>query len=433
MEISTALSLGSLALGGADMPVPDPQPQGLEPLANVLDAPQIVILGASIMEGAFDTGGTVHPHIAAWAAAMGITGTLTSYAVAGHTIAGTQGQLALAKSDLMASEGQNLYVVHTGGNNVSANRPYPGGSSGFEADYDALITAAQQGGDRIIPLPLTFRHYGNTVTPGVNEEDGSAPYNDQILLPRIGTHAPDWMGAGRPHIDPYGFAKANPDLINSDGIHGYGHTIAQYILSRLIGRALGRTQGDSRAGSGLIFDLKSGVPQNYLPGAVNRIKAYPNAAGYPVSIGAVRDSGADVDPFVQLDYGGFTNGNSEGAGAGAFARVPDSRFHDAALLGGSIYVQGTDVFTLRLRNLPVGDAVTVTAVASRNTTAVNRKGLLSLTGGESLVLDAATSAVSNQVVFAPVVVPADGELALSLSVDAGSGYGYLSGVGVDFG
>ena len=95
-------------------------------------------------------------------------------------------------------------------------------------------------------------------------------------------------------------------------------------------------------------------------------------------------------------------------------------------------MQGTDVFTLRLRNLPVGDAVTVTVVASRNTTAVNRKGLLALTGGESLVLDAATSAVSNQVVFAPVVVPADGELVLSLSVDAGSGYGYLSGVGVDF-
>ena len=52
--------------------------------------------------------------------------------------------------------------------------------------------------------------------------------------------------------------------------------------------------------------------------------------------------------------------------------------------------------------------------------------------GKLLVLDAATSAVSNQVVFAPVVVPADGELVLSLSVDAGSGYGYLSGVGVDF-
>lgn len=385
------------------------------------------------MEGAFDGGGSVHPHVAAWAAAMGITGTLVSHAVAGHQVADTIGALAAAKSAHAATEGANVYVVHTGGNNVSANRPYPGGNGAFAADYDTLIAAALQGGDQVIPLPLTFRHYANTVVQGVNEAEGSAPYNDQIILPRIAAHAPDWMDAARPHVDPYAFAIANQDLMLADGIHGYGHTIAQFILSRLVARAFGRREADSRAGQGLIFGFAAGVPQDYVPGAINRIGAYPNAAGYPVSIGARTDDGADVDPFVQLSYSGFTNGNTGGDGAGAFARVADTRFHDAALLGGSIYVQGAAVYTLRIGGLPPGDQVTVTAVASRASAATDRKARLVLQGGEALVLDAATSAVSNQVVFAPVVVPASGEIMLEMTVAPGSGYGYLSAVAMDLG
>lgn len=431
MEISTALTLTAPSSTSGDLPLPTPLAQGLSPLANVMDAPKIIILGASIMEGAFGTGGTVHAHVANWANAMGITGTLVSHASSGDQIVDTTAAVSTAKSAHAASEGANLYIVHTGGNNISGDRPYPGGSAGFETDYDALISAVIAGGDRIIPLPLTFRHYGNTVAQGVNEEEGSAPYNDAILLPRIASHAPDWMGATRPHIDPYAFAITNQGLILSDGIHGYGHTIAQYILSRLIGRALGRRETDSRAGQGLVFGFNSGAPQDYTPGAINRVVGYPNGTGYPVGFGAVTDTG-DVDPFLQLTYGSFTNGNSGGDGAGAFGRVADTRFHDAALLGGSLYVQGSTVYTLRIGCLTPGDSVTVTAVASRASVAENRKGLVTLQGAEALVLDAGTSAVSNQVVFAPVTVPATGELVLTLAVDTGSSYGYLSGLALDF-
>lgn len=433
MEIATALSLATPGPGAGDLPVPGPAPAGLAPLSGILDAPVIGILGASIMEGAFGTGGTVDPAIAAWAAAMGITGTLASHASSGDRIADTAAVVSAAKSAHAASEGANLYIVHTGGNDVSANRPYPGGSAGFADDYDALIAAVTQGGDRMIPLPLTFRHYGGTITPGVNEEAGSAPYNDQLILPRIATHASDWMGASRPHIDPYAFSRANTGLINSDGIHGYGHVIAQYILSRLVARALGRAEADSRAGQGLLFRMFGGAPENYLPGAINTAPAYASGTDYNAGIGAVTDDGAEVDPFVMLTHSTFTNGNSGGAGAEAFGRIADSRFHDAALLGGSIYVQGATVYTLRIRCLPPGDSVTLTAAASRNSAASDRRGLLTLNGGEALELDAGTSAVSNQVVFAPVTVPASGDLELTLAVAPGSTYGYLSGVALDFG
>ena len=144
------------------------------------------------------------------------------------------------------------------------------------------------------------------------------------------------------------------------------------------------------------------------------------------------DDGGAVDPFILIRQSAYTNSNAGGAGAGAYGRVADSRLHDPVLLGNSIYVRGADVYTLGLRNLPAGDSVTLTAVASRNSGARDRKALLTLQGGEALVLDAATTAASNQVVFAPVTVPASGALELTMAVDAGSTYGYLSGFALDF-
>ncbi len=432
MDISLSLLPGHAAPDlGVVAPPPAPDP-GLSPLPGILDAPKIVILGASIMEGAFGTGGTVHAHIAAWAAAMGITGTLASHASAGDNIANTAALVPGAKADHAASEGANLYIVHTGGNDVSENRPHPGGATGFAANYDALIAAVTDGGDAMIPLPLTFRHYSGTITPGVNEEDGSAPYNDQILLPRIAATAPDWMGPARPWIDPYAFALANTDLMDSDGIHGYGQAIAHMILGRLIARAQGRRESDSRAGQGLVFRCAPGDPQTHLPGVINKVASYPAGGSRSAGIGAVTDDGSAVDPFILIRQSPYTNSNAGGAGAEAYGRVADSRFHDPALLGNSIYVQGADVYTMGLRNLPPGDSVTLTAVASRNSGAADRKALLTLQGGEALVLDAATSAASNQVVFAPVTVPASGALDLTMAVDAGSTYGYLSGFALDF-
>ena len=424
-------------------PVTVPGPVSPEPIPGILDAANVVILGASIMEGAFAKEPATNPDLAAFAAAIGFTGTLRSYAQSGHVISQTILQHQQAKADLAATEGRNLYVAHTGGNNVSGSRPYPGNAGTFEADYDTLI-ANVTATDTFIPLPLTKRLYGIDAAgypnnPGdviqgnaASEAFGSRPYNDNIIIPRIAQIAPDWLDAeGRPCVDPYAVVDRDPAILLSDGIHGPGFPLATYILSRLAARALGTSEGASRSGRSYVFAPRVMDPKKTRPNAVaNIVGGYGNADPARNFIYGARDTAGVFDGFLVTRTGPCQNGNPAMT-ATAYARLSDPRFHTLQIVGGGIYVQGTQAYPVSFENLTPGDTVRVTCCGLRDATATNRRGNVALTGGQVLTLDAANNVPSNQIVFDPVVVPADGKISLTLTVTPGATYGYLSGVILD--
>ncbi|GAA6189959.1 SGNH/GDSL hydrolase family protein [Litorivita sp. NS0012-18] len=439
MDIGSGYSLSACSLA-QDVSYSGPQP--LAPLAGILDAQKVIIIGASITEAAFETDNVVNANIAAHAAALGFTGTVVSYAQSGDRIAQGIDQAAAAKADHAASEGSNLYIAHIGGNNVSAHRPYPGGEPEFTNQYTTLlsnITAT----DKIVPLPLTKRLYGideagypanpNDVdnTDPNTDQYGSLPYNENAIYPLIDTYAPDWRAAGQvPYVDPYGFIERNPDLLTADGVHGAGHAFARYVLSKVAARALGQGAQDSRAGKTLMYRFSVGAAPTTTIAPINNIIAYANGTGYPVFTGAQFLDGS-VDGHSVLRVGSFNNGGN-GAGADAFARIADSRFHDVDMLSKYIYVQGSNVARITIGGLAVGDTVTATAVAGHSAAWDARLGDLTLNEGEVLTLNPQSDAASNQVVFQPVTVPASGEITFDLAVSAGATYGLLSGLGLDF-
>ena len=454
MDLSLSLIAQTLTRGRTGIPpsgpVPAPTPDPatpLAPLAGILDAPHVVVLGASILEGGMETAGTVKPEVAAYAAAAGFTGTIHSYATGGTKVGGAGGaidQHAQSKVDIPPAASQMLYVVHSGGNNISGARPYPGGADLFEADYTTLMQNIAAGGDRVIPLPLTKRLYGigdagypnnpKDVVQGVPESEkyGSKPYNLAIIHPAIAENAPDWIETdGMPFVDPYAMINADPEMLGPDGVHGPGIALVRYILARIAARARGERASDSRSGRSYLFSPEKGNPNSMALGLVNVVPGYPDGAtNYPVFDGAL-DTAGRFDGFLKVRHGAFTNGTS-GMDSTGYPRLADTRFHDLAVVGNGIYVQGTQRYEMRIEGLVPGERVRVSCCGVRSAGGTGRRATVDLTGGQARELDASNVASSNQVVFDEIAAPADGRLILGVQVAPGSTYGYLHGVLIDF-
>lgn len=434
--ITSVIYSGNSSNGGGG----SQEPAGLTPIPGILDAPNVIVLGASIMDSGFGSGHVLRSSVADYALAAGFTGTLHTRSSSGARIADTQTHLAAvqAEADIAATAGQNLYLVHTGGNNVSAFRPWPGSEAIFSTEYTTLMQQITSSSDLVIPMPLTKRLYTSapTVVHGdsASEENGSKPYNENIIYPAIDTYAPVWRTAGEaPFVNPYEIGDRYPQTVGSDGIHGYFASIARYILSRIAARALGKTKEASRRGTSILYSPEKGEPNNIAIGSVNRFMSWGGGSfqNCPLLYGAITEAG-DFDPFIEVTTNDVFQNASTNAGTGTYARIPDARFHSTDVVNRGIYVQGTKTYQMIFAGLTPGDTLTVSAVGVRNASGTNRRGDLTLSTGQTLTLDASNIATSNQVTFDPVAVPASGEITLSLSVTPGATYGYLHGVMLDF-
>jgi hypothetical protein len=433
--------------GAGDETVPVPGP--LAPIPGILDAPAVVVLGASIMESAFEDAGDVFtPAVAAYGAAAGFTGTFYSYANAGHGLGLTLERAILADTDLAATRGANLYLMHSGGNSIV--RPYANPVE-FGAEYDAVMDQILGNpGDKMIPMPLTLRYYGKdtgyteeySVNPDIPESlaNGSGPFNDNLIIPRIRTRTPEWCEAdARPFVDPYAVGGRHPWVIGSDGIHGYGASLARFILARVSARARGLRPGVSRSGKAFVYAIRAGDPKQDAIGPVNTFYGFPNNAtqNNPLLYGAISADGI-FDPFIELwRPRGLSSSGGSGVATDAATRVADARLHGTL----DMYLtmkeaSAEDPFELNLGDLVPGDVMTLKACGTRASTASNRKVTLALTVGgvtQTLVMDAASNVASNMVTFDPVTIPADGRATLTAVTTVAGGFGYLSGILIDFG
>ncbi|MEM8698391.1 MAG: fibronectin type III domain-containing protein [Pseudomonadota bacterium] len=430
-------AIGTAEALSASLIVPAP----FGPLPGVLEAPNVIILGASLMVDAF---ANVPEDSIAYAEAMGFTGSLQPRGVNGHDSADTRADLTAAQAEFSATQGQNFYIVHTGGNNVTAGRPYPGGAAALESNLTALFDDIAASGDQGVLSTLTKRYY--TAAPQVvagnpsTDQNGSLPYVENVYRPVIETRIPDWFDQGEPVVDLYGLTEQYPEILKPDGIHPWPdgeRMMHQYMLSRIAARAKG-LRNESRTGRSLIWDFGDASDLPYMPGQINRLRMNEESETLPignVGFGALDRTG-EIDHFAEVVIEGFRGINRQGLGPAAFAKVADQRLNDFEMLEDSLFVgtiSGATVNsgTLIFRNLIPGDQAVITVAASRNASDQNRRGDVTI-AGQTQILDASNDASANQVVFGPVTVPGSGEIAIQLDKRADSNFGYIGGVAIDF-
>lgn len=176
---------------------------------------QVVILGASIMDASFnlsiyDPGSAGSPTVTSgfFRTAMfnlGFDVGQRCYAVAGAPIAAVQNQA----NDLIANtplldRPTTLVVIHAGGNDNSANGPFPGWTPQEIADFTNgltnLVNSLLSTGFRVALGSLTRRAAGAT---------DSADVNENLIYPIIQSLTPDYWdnSISRPVLDFYRFSE----------------------------------------------------------------------------------------------------------------------------------------------------------------------------------------------------------------------------------
>lgn len=148
---------------------------------------RVVFVGASIINDLFGSDlATRNSTAEAAFAAAGASVEVYANAADGEDAGAAAGRL----TDAMAAfPADTLFFVHTGGNNVTSNRPHPGGATTLDAQMTALIDIAAVRPGTVIFSDLTFRDYDGT-TAG-NEAAGSKPYNDDLLQPLFASRKAD--------------------------------------------------------------------------------------------------------------------------------------------------------------------------------------------------------------------------------------------------
>jgi hypothetical protein len=411
-------------------------------MPRVLQAEKVIVLGASLMELSFGnaTAGAadLKTSLAALATALGYSGQIVGRGVYGANLDGI-----ITAAEAVVAEfpgGQNAYVSHSGGNNVSSSRPYDGTQDAiFLPKLATLHGVLAATGSEVAFANLSKRLYPTapTVVAGdaASEANGSAPFNAAYYEPFIAENMPLWSEAGIAWVDFYGFSKRHELSYTTpaDGVHPHlGSYIAtqQFFLARMAARDRGLKLA-SRAGKAFRFALLNTYPLYDSPTNWVRMGAQASAVQGRAVAAMFRDLDGEPDHFLEFSTTGFVGFNTAGAGLAAFPRLADSRLHDATMMGRSVFWDGTSpTVMLRFAGLHPGDTGVLTLAASRNLGDILRKADYTV-DGVTKTLDAATIAASNQQTWS-FTVPANGILDVTGVRTAGVGTGYLSGGIIEF-
>lgn len=166
--------------------------------SEVAPIDSVVVIGASLMFAMFGQNlSTPNSTATTQLAAEGHSLPVYGWATNGATLADADAHYSAAR----AAHPNALILMHFGGNDVSNDRLYPGGTANFNTRLAELLAVAD-GDERFYPASITFRDYNDNtfITPA----NGSKPYNENLLLPWIAANFPHAMASyGRPMLDFY--------------------------------------------------------------------------------------------------------------------------------------------------------------------------------------------------------------------------------------
>lgn len=179
---------------------------------------QIVALGASIINGTFSSDVSNLQNSVFY----GLSGTpLDEQGVSGDDVSDLLLRLPAILTTYDGVENV-VFVMHIGGNNVTDTRPYSAATlaelQGISTGINQIIGLIEAAGHKLFMASISYRYYDDG---SASEEDGSLPYNQNIIEPIIKNRLPDsWdFVKNKPRFDMYNWTKDNPDLMSADGVH----------------------------------------------------------------------------------------------------------------------------------------------------------------------------------------------------------------------
>lgn len=377
----------------------------------------MVMLGASIMNSAFDTALDVDRVKAQYGFA---TTTVVDECVPGDTTADLLSRLPAILTTYSGQSGI-VFPMSIGGNNVSDTRPYATATeqqlADMSGDIQAIIDLIQGEGHQVIYSNISFRNYSGTVPP---YDEGSLPYNTDIVEPIIRTKLKSlWDYTNNvPYFDVYTFTLDNPSYLLPDGIHltAEGEEAWRHYWFSQLAKFL-RTETvalSAPSGSRIVIDFNDEGSHTQTNPRITANGAYAFTANTVTNLEAV-----SVGVYDRAGLNNSGNGNS--------GDVSTSLTNDVLLLT-SLY-STTEQCTVLFQGMEEGATGTLTVTASRATNTGDRVGEYTVQG-VTLTMDAEVEPAP-QAAFA-FVADEYGTVTLTFIVQSGSAFAYLNGAEIVF-
>lgn len=382
---------------------------------------KIVVIGASIMRkvwnsdadaGSAPTRNTMRTALLA----KGVDLPFYSYANSGDTAAQTNSAIDAILADF-AGELNVEFLVHTGGNEFSANGTYSGWTQSQKDDLSDEIESICQkiiaAGHRVILCPLSYRNYTYAIA---DEDNGSKGANEEIYYPLIETYSPDWWDSvnNLPIMNIYKVIKdnANDFFAGVDPIHpAYPAGTAilqQYFAETLTANAeLPAWDGKER----ILCSVSSSLP--------------PNGNAVTANNGSILDlvdSEGNVISGSSFSLTGFAAASSNQGKANP-ANISWNVVH-RDVTQHYVYTQNTATVTISLGAGYAGRTGDVYISGARLSSATDRVAEFTV-GENSDTVDAALD--DPEFATLPFTLDSGGTLTIGVAEAAGSTYAYFSG------
>lgn len=329
-------------------------------------------------------------------------------------------------------------VVHSSGNNVSGLGPFAGWT---QAQRDSLSSVMRQiyetilnAGMVLIPIPLTYRNYGEG-GDRLQNQDRAGLVNDNIIMPLIQELAPETINpvTGRSHID-WHRVSALADLDDNyffnrdiDNIHPFRDTGVPVLQEEL---ARGLT-----AIPGLNFPPVQSGRRIHFTAATDGINDAPPVNNHMLERGSVLtdliDETGAVLPGSSIELIGWQGGGSGGIAVASPFFPNQSHFGSVAA---RFFVGGNGSVRITIPELAGMNAI-AKIVGAEVQQRSNRVGIFSITSGtgpDAVTQSGVVNAGLNPPVPAeiPFTFDESGTVVINSTPDAvtGSTFNYLNGL-----
>ncbi|GAA4976405.1 hypothetical protein GCM10023315_28990 [Algibacter aquimarinus] len=207
---------------------------------NEVTEVRFIIVGASIMQAAFGSGG-----MANFLAVLQNTWPDKTFSAFRHALSG-QTMCSYVDSNIPNIDDtlsqyepiagvETIVLIHLGGNDVTSGRPYSGESqndlTSMTACYTEILDKIDAKGFKPLICDISFRNYdeGTPNNAYENEELGSKPYNDNIVIPLAFNRTEFRYDDGEPFMQFYNMSYNNWETyLGNDNIHVAGSGLTAF-------------------------------------------------------------------------------------------------------------------------------------------------------------------------------------------------------------